>query len=51
MNGERDLTAVDGFGDVDRHAVELRLRGLIRTSRFVNEICVESANYLFQQMG
>jgi hypothetical protein len=33
------------------HAVELRLRRLIRTNRFVNEVCVESGNCLFEQVG
>jgi len=36
--------------DTSIHTVELRLRGLIRTSRFVNEVCVESGNCLFQQV-
>jgi hypothetical protein len=37
--------------DTSIYAVELRLRRLIRTSRFVNEVCVEYGNCLFQQVG
>jgi hypothetical protein len=33
------------------HAVELRLIDLIRSSRFVNEVCVESGDRLFKQVG
>jgi hypothetical protein len=33
------------------HAVDLRLRDLIRTSRFLNEVCVELGDCLFKQAG
>jgi hypothetical protein len=37
--------------DTSIHAAELRLRRLIRASRLLNKVCVESGNCLFQQVG
>jgi hypothetical protein len=52
--GFRSVRWFTGFrakNDTSIYAVKLMLRRLIRTSRFVNEVCVEYGNCLSQQVG